>query len=526
MTLVRVWLSHDGYRDPDDNLSMLLGGALARVRAQSSPDIRVGGILFGDTKDGGQYYTLNPTGSAPSSFGTDDRYGDVAGNRQAAGNYAFFQQYGKAAMKALGPGWKLYDLLASDQGGLRAWNFNATQKSQITAASQALADDILDAIVQTGSAATPAKIVVYSAGGGANVAAEAIGYLLNRGYSEAQLTKYFVVVQHGNNWVTNYESQARELTRDFTIAISNQNYATYANGDTGPDLKHALSDKVTGDTVFADAFDSAIAVATGGKSFANLPSGAVFKTTLDASDAGSHAFAASPAALIAAMASRLSGSEGLRTSYDWAHLIDTGGGSRLREIVSDFNPAAVSQLLWGSGSAKVSASAALAGVTLAASLTTATADSSHRTVVSLASGADDRESLGGSRSHDLDLGTLATGTGGRANAVTLHFADLAAAAGPETGIAGAYLLFEAESDGTAKGHLTIAAAGEHVDWDPGAWSTGETYRSVDVAALVEAALDGGEDITFTITGSGHHAAAAVESDGSAPRLVIDWDTLA
>ncbi|HVH02698.1 MAG TPA: hypothetical protein VM891_07090 [Amaricoccus sp.] len=546
MTQVRVWLSHDGYRDPDDNLSMLLGAANARVAAQSSSSVRVGGVLFGDTKDGGQYYTLNPGGTAPAAFGTDDRYGDVAGNKQAAGNYAFFQQYGKAALKALGPGWKLYDLLASDNGGRRAWNFDASQKSQITGAAQALADDIVDALTQTGAAATPAKLVVYSAGGGANAAAEAIGYLLNQGYAEADLLKVFVVVQHGNNWVTNYEGAARELTRDFTVAISNQNYDLYANGDPGPDLKHALSAKVTGDTLFAAAFDTALAVATGGQAFGNLPANATFKATLDASDAGSHAFATNPARLIAAMADRLSGGEGLQTGYDWAHLIDTGtgtgtsSGARLREIVSDFDAAAISKLLWGSAGAKAKVAAAATTVSPAASAEAGhdaaeggaeSATGGGRSVVALASGSDDRESLGGSASTDLDLGTAA---GGRANRVTLHFGDLAelaadlhdAHAGARAEIESAYLVFEAKRGAGDDGPLTIAAAGESVDWDPGAWTAGASYRSADVAALVEAALAGdgnGDHITFAITGSGSHVAEAFEADGAAPRLVIDWD---
>jgi hypothetical protein len=540
MTQVRVWLSHDGYRDPDDNLSMLLGAAEARVSAQSSSSVRVGGIVFGDTKDGGQYYTLNPNGSAPAAFGTDSRYGDVAGNKQAAGNYAFYQEYGKAAMKALGPGWNLYDLLATDNGGKRAWNFDADQRSQITGTARALADDIADAVAQTGGAATPAKLVVYSAGGGANVAAEAIGYLLGQGYAEADLLKSFVVVQHGNNWVTNYEAEARELTRAFTLAISNQNYASYANGDPGPDLKHALTAKVTGDTLFAAAFDTALAVATGGQAFQNLPAKATFKATLDASDAGSHAFAVNGGELIAALAGRLSGSEGLQTGYDWAHLIDGGGSTRLREIVSDFDAAAISKLLWGSAGAKGGANAPATGTSTGTGTGTSTGTDagvgqgdggtdggSGRTVVALATGDDDRESLGGSRSTDLDLGIASTATGDRANKVTLHFGDLGDDLGsidPHAEIESAYLLFEAERAATAEGQLTIAAAGASVDWEPGAWTAGASYRSADVTALVEAALAGdGDDITFAITGTGHHVAQAFESGHAAPQLVIDWD---
>ena len=72
--------------------------------------------------------------------------------------------------------------------------------------------DIADAVAY-GKAGdgSPVKLVVYSAGGGANVAAEAIAYLLARGYAMGDLVDHFAVVQHGNNWVTNYEDEAREL---------------------------------------------------------------------------------------------------------------------------------------------------------------------------------------------------------------------------------------------------------------------------------------------------------------------------
>lgn len=528
MTLIRVWLSHDGYKDPDDNLAMLLGSAYARSVAQSSSDVRVAGVIYGDTKDGAQYYMLHPTGTAPAAFGTDSRYSDVAGNKVGAGNYAFFTDYAKAALKSLGPNWKIFDLLASDNSGLRAWNFDATKASQITAAAQAVAADIEDAIAQTGSATTPAKIVVYSAGGAANVAAEAIGYLLNQGHTEAELQKYFVVVQHGNNWVTNYEDEARELTRDFTIAISNQNYAEYANGADGPDLKHALSAKVTGDTLLPTAFDTAIAVATGGQSYQNLPSGATFKTTLDASDAGSHAFAVNKTALLAAMADRLSGTEELQTGYDWAHLIDSGSTTRLREIYASFDAAKISTLLWGSSGAQAvataSAAASAASSTTEASTLTASASAadSGELVRAVAASGDDRESHGGSDSDDLDLGLVRTKAGTQANTVTLSFGDLGV--DPHAEIASAYLLFEAKRDATAGGSLTVAAAGTSVDWDDlGSWKAGESYRSADLAPLVEAALAAGSDtITFTLEGTGSHVAQAFDSGGTAPQLVIDW----
>jgi len=36
-----VWLSADGYRDPDDNLALLVGAAQARVTAKSGDSIKV-----------------------------------------------------------------------------------------------------------------------------------------------------------------------------------------------------------------------------------------------------------------------------------------------------------------------------------------------------------------------------------------------------------------------------------------------------------------------------------------------------
>ena len=445
---IRVWLSADGYRDPDDNLAMLLGAAQARVTAKSGNDVRVAGAVFGDTKDGGQYYTLNPAGTAPVAFGSDSRYGSVGGNQQAAGNYAFYKQYAVAALKELGPGWGKYDLLAEDQGGMRSWNFDADLGSQISTASRELAADILEAIAKTGGAATAAEVVVYSAGGGANVAAEAIGYLLNQGYSEAVLLKHFAVVQHGNNWVTNYEAAARILTRDFTVAISNQNYETYLNGMDGPYLKQALSGP-TSETAFGVAFDKALAVATGATAFQNLGAGKTFKKTLDASDAGSHAFAVDVDRLAAALDARLSGTEEMQTGFDWAHLIDQGGSTRLREVYGAFDAAAIARLLGTGQTARVAAlesgDSGTGSVTGSATVTAAVAASR-----------DDAESYGGVASDDLDLGETTTAAGKVANDVALRFTGLALDAGAE--IESAYLLFEAKRSGDAGGTLAIAVA--------------------------------------------------------------------
>jgi hypothetical protein len=65
---VRVWLSHDGYRDPDDNLGLLVGAAQARVVAKASGgEVSVGGFVYGDTVDGGQFHMLWPTAGTPAT---------------------------------------------------------------------------------------------------------------------------------------------------------------------------------------------------------------------------------------------------------------------------------------------------------------------------------------------------------------------------------------------------------------------------------------------------------------------------
>ena len=345
-TVVKVWLSHDGYRDPDDNLSMLVGGAQARKVEASNSSIKVAGFVFGDTKDGGQYYMLHPTGKAPKAFGNDSRYNDKAGNKVAAGNYAFYKEYGKEALKDFSAKWSQYDLLAQDKGGQRAWNFDSKSKSAITSAAAALADDIREAIGKGGSAKAPAEVVVYSAGGGANVAAEAIGYLYNQGVSTAAIKAHFAVVQHGrSNWANAYETDARELTRDFTIAISNQNYARYTNGMSGPDLKHAVAKGKADGSGFGADFAKALAVATGVTKAAGLGSGVTFKTTTDASDAGSHAFAVDKGRLLAAWDDRMVKGDDLPGGDNWAYRISGDSGARMRVVYNAFDKNKVAQLL-------------------------------------------------------------------------------------------------------------------------------------------------------------------------------------
>jgi hypothetical protein len=342
-TRIRVWLSHDGYRDPDDNLSVLVGSAQARLTSQAVDKVTVAGVVFGDTKDGGQFYTLNPNGKAPKGFGSDPRYGDVSGNKVAAGNYEFFKDYVKPALNGMAPGWVNFDLLAQDRGGLRSWNFDATSRSGITAAAAALADDIRQAISKGN------EKVVYSAGGGANVAAEALGFLYNQGFRADKIDDHFAIVQHGrSNWGNQYENEARDITREYTIAISNQNLGRYANGMDGPNLKQGIPNpgKIDG-SAFGNAFDRALDVAIGVKGYVGLKSGTTFKSTRDASDSGSHAFAVDIDRLLGVWNKTMVRGDELPSGDAWAHRISGNNGARLRVMYNDFDAADIARLLDG-----------------------------------------------------------------------------------------------------------------------------------------------------------------------------------
>lgn len=357
MTNVRVWLSHDGYTDPDDNLAQLVGSAQARAEAKSDARVSIGGFVYGDTIDGGQFKMLHPFQEVPSRFSHDSRYSDNYKSAVGAGNYAFYQKYGSVAISELSPGWKQYDLLKADSGGQRAWHFDATARSQITLASRELADDILDAIGK-GGGADPNEVVVYSAGGGANVAAEAIGYLLNGGTAASEIREHFAVVQHGNsNWWYNQEAQARDITRPYTIAISEQDPGEYANGMSGPGLKWLVRQDVWLDgSRFGEDFRKATAVAQGLEAFEGLGKNKVFRTTTDGSDAGSHAFASDADALLAAWDTRLAQGWNIPNLADTEHLIKGKGQFALRVMYDDFDWLDARHLMNGTSGAAAAAS--------------------------------------------------------------------------------------------------------------------------------------------------------------------------
>ena len=341
---VKVWLSADGFRDTDDNVAQLIGAALGIVVSANDPGFELAGMVFGDTLDGSQFHMMYPSGRTPSFITDSPRYDEVEKSKQAFGNYEFWKDYSTPAFKSLGI--PSYDMLATDRGGMRAWDFDATSKSQLAPASRDLVDDILQAM------ATKDDKVVYSAGGGANVAAEAIGYLFESGYTKAEIVPHFAVIQHGNrNWTYQYEPEARNLTREFTIAITSQDERVYANGWKGPDLERTIHDRRQIDgSEFGDAFDRALDVGIGNRAYdaGKLAKGAIFRSNLDGSDAGSHAFAFDEDALSAAWTKRMRAGENIREDDNYAHLIDgPGSADRTRVLYNSFTHRDVSDLFDG-----------------------------------------------------------------------------------------------------------------------------------------------------------------------------------
>ena len=325
--------------------------------AKSNDAVRIAGVVFGDTKDAAQFKMLNPYKAVPAAMDDGDtRYDDANGNRIAVGNYAFFKQYANDAIRKMAPGWQRIDLLAEDKGGQREWNYDPRARADMSTAAWELADDIRTAAGK-GSTATgePKEVVVYSAGGGAHVAAEAIAYLRNSGMSEATLVRYFAVVQHGDtNWWSNQEPEATTITRPYTIAISEQDPALYTNGDTGPGLKLLVRDGVwLSGAPFGAAYAEATSVAQGLTPFKNLPQQATFKATKDGSDAGSHAFAADTEALLAAWDNRLRPGENIARGDNAEHLIDTGDGYRQRVIYAGFDWQDAQALMNGTATASL-----------------------------------------------------------------------------------------------------------------------------------------------------------------------------
>ena len=67
-------------------------------------------------------------------------------------------------------------------------------------------------------------------------------------------------------------------------------------------------------------------------------------------------------------------------------------------------------------------------------------------------------------------------------------------------------------------------------WTPTAWTTGSDYNSPDIASVVQEIVDqgtwaSGNDIAIIITGTGHRASQAYDTDPSnAAQLVVTYTT--
>ena len=156
--------------------------------------------------------------------------------------------------------------------------------------------------------------------------------------------------------------------------------------------------------------------------------------------------------------------------------------------------------------------------------------------VGIAAKHDDFESNKAGASADLEFGRDGKGE----QSVGLRFEGIAL--DKEADIKAAYFVFEAAetSKGAAKFEIEIedttsaktyskadgpdarAYLDEDVDWNPGAWQEGKTYKSADIADLIEAVIkEGGLDaldaLAFRISGSGERVAEAFEGDGAGAR---------
>jgi hypothetical protein len=154
---------------------------------------------------------------------------------------------------------------------------------------------------------------------------------------------------------------------------------------------------------------------------------------------------------------------------------------------------------------------------------------------------DDFESNKAGASDDLEFGR----DGGGAQSVGLRFK--ADDVDTDAEIASAYFVFQAAETSKGKAHFKIEVEdstdaatysradapddrgylAQDVDWQVAAWQAGKSYKSADVAALIEAVIEkGGDDaleaLAFRISGRGERVAEAFESDGQAPELVITY----
>lgn len=353
---VRLWIGDDTYRDDDGNPSTTIASIAARLVELDSPLVSIGGLVMGDCKVGAQWFLLNPDqpkANMPPEFDDgDDRYANTTANKMGGGNAWFYDTILFPAVAPLFPDWTLCQVYKDGASAVHVWNFAATSTSQICSAALEIANDIISAINNP----LP-EIVVYSAGGGANVVAEAVGWIKsNTNYTEAQIRDHLAVIQHGrNNWFYGYDVQggidARVVTRPYTIAVTNQNPAVYANGWAGPDLENAFKvadfQFIDIATRFSPELETAFKTAVGATPAVDVPTDRTFSSTTDISDAGSHVFALCPGRVAASMAARMLANETLLQGEENQFLIynTVTAASRTRVLWHGFRRSAACMLV-------------------------------------------------------------------------------------------------------------------------------------------------------------------------------------
>jgi hypothetical protein len=159
----------------------------------------------------------------------------------------------------------------------------------------------------------------------------------------------------------------------------------------------------------------------------------------------------------------------------------------------------------------------------------------------IATASDDFESNKAAASKDLEFGR--DGAGEQSVGLRFHGIEL----DKDAEVKSAYFVFTAAETSKGAAHYEIeiedttsaatyskangpdarAYLADDVDWNPGAWKAGETYKSADISALIQEVIDeGGIDaldaLAFRISGSGERVAEAFEAHGTAPELVIEY----
>lgn len=251
---------HDGNPDPDDNGATLAGYfAIKRNAEKYGSKVNYVGLVYGDA-------------SYKSHKAMIEGGGNSYHGSNGWANYRFYQRYAQPALESVGVT-VFYDTTPQD------YDFNAKDKETMSTSGRFVADQIVWAI--NNSSKSKKLRIVYSAGGGQNVPAEAIQYLRNKGYSADKIKHHFAIIQHSKwNFLSQTEVTGQNITRPYTIFISDQ------NADTGIHKKVPTSVSASRTS---ELFAKAWAIAVGGEK--PVPAIDGFGSIDDISDAGSHSFA-------------------------------------------------------------------------------------------------------------------------------------------------------------------------------------------------------------------------------------------